>query len=233
MVDEKESKEERKKESEAAPAESGGRMAADEKDEKEIPTPEPEPFLRHFSSSLRLLIAGVLIYAVLYPAVLLLAGKVFWGDKSEGSMVHIDGKIIGAELIGQSFVSEKFFHPRPSSKGYDGRNSGSQNLGPYNEALTERVTARLGELQEQGIAPDGIPVGWVTESGSALDPHITPAAALLQVRRVSRAAGLPREDLERMIDKHTERKTMWIFGQERVNVLMLNLDVQKRMEGSE
>lgn len=203
-----------------------------DKKKEQIPEPESEPLLRHLGSGLRFLIAGILIFAVIYPGVLLLAGKAFWGDKSEGGLIHLDGKPVGAELIGQRFTSGRFFHPRPSSKGYDGMNSGSQNLGPYNEALTGRVASRLKELRREGIAPGDVPAGWVTESGSALDPHITPAAALLQIPRVSRASGLPESELKKMIDEHTEGKLMGLYGQERVNVLLLNLDIQKRLGGS-
>jgi len=202
------------------------------KKQEEIPEPESEPLLRHLGSGLRFLIAGILIFAVIYPGVLLLAGKAFWKDKSEGGLIHLDGKPVGAELIGQRFTSGRFFHPRPSSKGYNGMNSGSQNLGPYNEALTGRVAARTEELRREGIAPGNIPAGWVTESGSALDPHITPAAALLQLPRISRASGLPGSELKKMIDEHTEGKLMGLYGQERVNVLLLNLDIQKRLGGS-
>jgi len=202
------------------------------KEQEEIPEPDSEPLLRHLGSGLRFLIAGILIFAVIYPGVLLLAGKVFWKDKSEGGLIHLDGKPVGAELIGQRFTSGRFFHPRPSSKGYNGMNSGSQNLGPYNEALTGRVATRTEELRREGIAPGNIPAGWVTESGSALDPHITPAAALLQLPRISRASGLPGSELKKMIDEHTEGKLMGLYGQKRVNVLLLNLDIQKRLGGS-
>ena len=202
------------------------------KKQEEIPEPESEPLLRHLGSGLRFLIAGILIFAVIYPGVLLLAGKAFWKDKSEGSLIHLDGKPVGAELIGQRFTSGRFFHPRPSSRGYNGMNSGSQNLGPYNQALTVRVAARLEELRREGIAPGDVPAGWVTESGSALDPHITPATALLQLPRISRASGLPESELKKMIDEHTEGKLMGLYGQERVNVLLLNLDIQKRLGGS-
>lgn len=202
------------------------------KKQEEIPEPESEPLLRHLGSGLRFLIAGILIFAVIYPGVLLLAGKAFWKDKSEGGLIHLDGEPVGAELIGQRFTSGRFFHPRPSSRGYNGMNSGSQNLGPYNQALTVRVAARLEELRREGIAPGDVPAGWVTESGSALDPHITPSAALLQLPRISRASGLPESELKKMIDEHTEGKLMGLYGQERVNVLLLNLDIQKRLGGS-
>jgi len=218
--------------SEGKPGDRQKKSSSDQEEPEEIPTPEPEPLLRHLASNLRLLISGILVCTVIYTAVLLLVGKVFWQDRSEGSLVHLDGKPVGAELIGQSFTSAHFFHPRPSSKGYDGMNSGSQNLGPYNEVLTDRVRARLKELEDEGVISETVPVDWVTESGSGLDPHITPAAALVQLPRVSRASGLPQKELEKLIDEHTEGKLLGLFGQERVNVLLLNMNIQKRLGGS-
>ncbi len=199
----------------------------------EVPTPEAAPFGRHLAAGLRLLIAAVLLCSVAYPAAITLASRALWPQQSRGSILELAGRPVGSGLIGQPFHSEVFFHPRPSSKGYDGMNSGSQNLGPVNQALTDRVGKRLAELQGEGIAPAQVPVGWVTESGSSLDPHITPAAARLQVPRVSRAAGLPPVELEELIEKHLEGKLLGLFGQERVNVLLLNLEVQQRLDRTE
>lgn len=208
--------------------ETGGGPEA-EGEPEEIPAPEPASYLRHLTSTLRLLLIWGVICSVAYPAVLLLAGGAFWGDKAEGGIVRLNGSPVGARLIGQPFSSDIYFHPRPSSKEYDGMNSGSQNLGPYNELLTERVSARLQVLQRRGISIENVPAGWVTESGSALDPHISPAAARLQVEGVSRTTGLSREELERLIEMNTEREFLGLFGQERVNVLMLNLNIQERV----
>ena len=209
-----------------------GEMESKKKQE-EAPTPESASFILHLSRSLRLLLICIVICSAAYPALLLMAGAVFWSDNARGGIVRLDGKPVGARLIGQSFHSEKFFHPRPSSKGYDGMNSGSQNLGPYNEALAERVSERLNELEQQGISAETVPVGWVTESGSALDPHITPATARLQAPRVSLATGLPKEELETMIERCTEGEFLGFYGQERVNVLILNLNIQKRLGESQ
>lgn len=107
--------------------------------------------------------------------------------------------------------------------------SGSQNLGPLSAALTERVQERLAELQSQGVDPARVPVSWVTESGSALDPHITPEAARLQIPRVSQETTLPPATLEQLIETHTEGRFMGLFGMERINVLLLNLEIQERL----
>ncbi|MGM0627932.1 MAG: potassium-transporting ATPase subunit C [Candidatus Fermentibacterota bacterium] len=197
---------------------------------REIPVPRPESWWRRISTSLRLLLVFVLLCSVAYPGLLLLVGELLWAEEVRGGIVYIDGAPAGARLIGQPFGSDTFFHPRPSFRGYDGMNSGSQNLGPYNPALTERVASRLGELEARGVAVEDVPVGWVTESGSGLDPHITPGAARLQVPRVSRATGIPEEELEGMIREREEGRFAGIFGQERVNVLLLNIAVRQRLE---
>ncbi|MFO7958891.1 MAG: potassium-transporting ATPase subunit KdpC [Candidatus Brocadiia bacterium] len=217
----------------AALPEEGAQQPEGAAEEVEIPSPESAPWPRHLSISLRLLVAGVLLCSVAYPAVVTLAGQALWPAEAHGSIVDLDGQPVGSRLIGQEFASDAFFHPRPSSKGYDGMDSGSQNLGPLNEELTERVAQRLEELEEQGIPAERVPAGWVTESGSALDPHITPAAARLQVPRVSRATGMAREQLEKLIEEHTEGKFIGLFGQQRVNVVLLNLDIRKRVDTTE
>lgn len=192
-------------------------------------TPEAIPWRQQLRIALRLLIMSLLFFSVLYPAFVSLVGQTLWRSNAQGGIVESNGVPVGAELIGQSFNSDVFFHPRPSSKGYDAMNSGSQNLGPLSEALTTRVSSRLEELQEEGIDPARVPADWVTESGSSLDPHITPAAARLQAPRISQASGLSPATLESVIEEHTEGKFLGIFGWERVNVLLLNLDVQTRL----
>lgn len=190
---------------------------------------ETMPWKRQLSVALRLLIVGILLFSVLYPGLVTLVAQTLWSANAQGGIVERDGVAVGAELIGQPFSSDVFFQPRPSSKGYDAMNSGSQNLGPLNEALTERVSSRLEELQEEGIDSARVPVDWVTESGSSLDPHITPAAARLQVPRISQASGLSPATLETLINEYTEGKFLGLFGWERVNVLLLNMDVQTRL----
>lgn len=197
------------------------------KDEsEEVQTPEAAPFLSRIAGSLRMLLVFLVICSAAYPGALQLVGSVLFRENARGGIARLGGRPVGAELIGQPFSSENFFHPRPSSTGYDGMDSGSSNLGPYNPALAARVKELLRRLAEGGIAAESVPVGWVTESGSALDPHISPAAARLQIERVSRATGIPGADLEQLIEKNTEGKFLGVFGRKRVNVLLLNLDVR-------
>lgn len=184
----------------------------------------------HLIISFRFILIWIIICAIAYPAAITLASQALWEDNAQGGLVTVDGVVVGAELIGQTFTSEQFFHPRPSSTGYDGMDSGSQNLGPTNEKLTQRVEQDLAALEQAGIDPATVPVVWVTESGSSLDPHITPEAARLQIPRISQATGLAPDTLDALIVEHTEGKFMSLFGWERVNVLRLNIEIQKRLE---
>lgn len=195
----------------------------------QTPVAESIPWTRQLTVALRLLLASLLLCSVLYPAFVTLVSQTLWRSNAGGGIVELDREPVGAKLIGQPFNSDAFFHPRPSSKGYDAMDSGSQNLGPLNDALTERVRQRVQELREEGIDPAHVPIEWVTESGSSLDPHITPAAARLQVPRVSRASGLSSTTLNELIAEHTEGKFLGLFGWERVNVLLLNVDVQTHL----
>ncbi|MFO8006660.1 MAG: potassium-transporting ATPase subunit KdpC [Candidatus Brocadiia bacterium] len=239
MADEQDKREDGPPEDERA-ADSEPAAAAEEVPQAEtsevvevVEAPESAPWPRHLSVSLRLLVAGVVLCSVAYPAAITVAGQALWPAQARGSMVEYEGRAVGSGLIGQQFAAGRFFHPRPSSKGYDGMDSGSQNLGALNEGLTARVQQRLETLEAEGIPAERVPVGWVSESGSALDPHITPAAARLQLPRVTRATGLSRSELEELVEEHTEGRFLGVFGQRRVNVLLLNLEVQKRLDKTE
>ncbi|MFW5914954.1 MAG: potassium-transporting ATPase subunit C, partial [Planctomycetota bacterium] len=144
--------------------------ATEDQEDETIPEPESRSLGHHLRTALRLLVAGILVCSVVYTLCVSVIGNVLAGDGARGSMVEFEGRTVGSRLIGQRFNSDAFFHPRPSSKGYDGMDSGSQNLGPLNEELTARVTEQLEELQREGIEPADVPGDWVTESGSSLDP---------------------------------------------------------------
>ncbi|MFW5915699.1 MAG: K(+)-transporting ATPase subunit C [Planctomycetota bacterium] len=201
--------------------------ATEDQEDDTIPEPESRSLGHHLGTALRLLVAGILVCSIVYTLCVNIIGNVLAGDGARGSVVKFEGRPVGSRLIGQRFTSDAFFHPRPSSKGYDGTDSGSQNLGPLNEELTARVAEQVEELQTEGIDPADVPGNWVTESGSSLDPHISPAAARLQIPRVSRETGLSEDTLEKLVDKHSEGKFLGLFGQRRVNVLLLNLDIQE------
>ena len=173
---------------------------------------------------LRFAAVGVLCAGLLYPAVATLAGGALFPSQAQGSLIQRDGVPVGSRLVAQGFAGDGYFQPRPSAAGYDPRAAAGSNLSPGNPALRERVAASsAGIAAREGVAAADIPVDLVTASGSGLDPHLSPAAARLQVARVARSRGLPVESVQAAVDAHTLPPTFGVFGQWRVNVLELNL----------
>jgi K+-transporting ATPase ATPase C chain len=171
---------------------------------------------------------------IVYPLVMTGIAQVIFPGKADGSLIERDGVVIGSELIGQSFVDPDtgytlpgYFRSRPSAagSGYDAGISSGSNLGPTNQVLIDRVTADVAIIREENrLAADAlIPVDLVTASGSGLDPAISPASAEIQIARVARERGLTEEQVRELVEDATEGRTLWVFGEERVNVLKLNL----------
>lgn len=167
---------------------------------------------------------------IAYPLLVTGIARVAFPDQAAGSLLVVDGKPIGSSLIGQAFSDPKYFWGRPSATSptpYNGGSSGGSNLGPLNPALLDAVKARAEALRAAdpgNTAP--IPVDLVTASASGLDPHISPAAAEYQAARVARVRDLPIEVVRRAIARHTEGRQWGLFGEPRVNVLALNLELQ-------
>jgi K+-transporting ATPase ATPase C chain len=173
-------------------------------------------------------LAGLtLITGFLYPLVITGIAQVLFPRQANGSLILIDGKPVGSSLIGQPFDAPKYFWGRPSATApfpYNAAASSGSNLGPTNEALMKSVQARIDALK--AADPDNplpLPVDLVTASGSGLDPHISPASAAYQVRRVARARGMDEITVRKIVAKHTEGRQFAILGEPRVNVLELNL----------
>jgi K+-transporting ATPase ATPase C chain len=169
-----------------------------------------------------------LVVGIAYPLLMVGLGHLLFPQQAEGSLVAIDGQVIGSRLIGQNFSSPRYFHPRPSAaggKGYDASNSGASNLGPTNKTLIEAVRSRASALREHEpvINHGEIPVDMVTASASGLDPEITPAAAEIQIPRVAKARGLSQEAVRALVLTHTRGRTLGVLGEPGVNVLGLNL----------
>lgn len=195
--------------------------------EKDLPEADAVSTSKLITTGFRTLIISFLLISVIYVAATTGLGNLFWDNAADGDLVRFNGKVVGSKNIGQNFTSEKYFHPRPSSKGYDGMDSGSANLAPTNDRITERAKDILDDLKQQGIEPNDVPVSFVTESGSSLDPHIRPQSAYIQVPRVSKATGIPENELRQLIENLTRGKFFGLYGLKRINVLILNLKVEE------
>jgi potassium-transporting ATPase KdpC subunit len=188
-------------------------------------------------AELRISLLATLSLAVilcgLYPLVVWILAQGLFPTKANGSMIVQDGKVVGSGPIAQGFADPKYFHPRPSAagQGYDAASSGGSNLGPTSKKLVETIGQRVMDYRaENHLAPDVlVPADAVTASGSGLDPHISLRNALLQAPRVARARGIGEKSILRQIEAHTEGRDLGILGEPRVNVLMLNLDLDGKL----
>ncbi len=189
--------------------------------------------LEEFRTSLLITPLLIVLCCGIYPLVVWALALGSFPHEANGSLVVAKGRIAGSSLIGQGFAGPAYFHPRPSAagQGYDAANSSGTNLGPTSKKLIGDVKRRVADYRaENGLAPDSpVPADAVTSSASGLDPHISPENANLQAGRVAKARGLPREEVLRRIAAHTEGRALMILGEPRVNVLMLNLDLDGKM----
>jgi potassium-transporting ATPase KdpC subunit len=171
-----------------------------------------------------MLLIFTVITGVIYPLAVTGIAQVVFPHQANGSLIVVDGKAYGSELVGQQFDDPKYFWGRPSAAGYNAAASSGSNYGPMNPALTDMVQARIDALKTadpNNTLP--IPVDLATASGSGLDPHISVAAALYQVSRVASARGLSEAEVTPLVEKYTEVRQFGFLGEPRVNVLKLNL----------
>ena len=177
--------------------------------------------------ALTLLISFSALVGLGYPLLMTGLGQVLFPFEANGSIMRVNGKVLGSALIGQPFSAASYFWSRPSATAsipYDASASNGSNLGPSNPTLSEAVASRIGALK--AADPDNtapIPVDLVTTSGSGLDPHISPAGAFYQVGRIARERNLPEADVRRLVEEHIEGRFLGMLGEPRVNVLLLNL----------
>ncbi len=181
--------------------------------------------------SLRMTLATFVLTGLAYPLAMTGISRVAFPRGAAGSLVSFDGRVVGSELIAQGFKNAAYFQPRPSAAGaagYDAAGSSGSNLGPTSRALRDRVAADVERLRAANPQARGaVPIELVTTSGSGLDPHLSPDAALWQAPRVAAARHVPVEQVEAVVERRVEGRTFGFLGEPRVNVLLLNLDLDR------
>ena len=184
--------------------------------------------------ALRLTLVFALVTGLIYSLAMTGIAQVLFNGQANGSLINLNGQVVGSSLIGQQFTNSTYFHGRPSANSYAADNSAGSNLAPSNQALIDRVSAAADEFRRENyMAPtDPVPVDIVTTDFSGFDPHISVAAAYLQVRRVAGARGLDQARVKALVDKYTQGRVLGIFGEPSVNVLELNLALDRGEAGS-
>lgn len=180
-------------------------------------------------NSLKMLLVMTVITGIIYPMFITVTGKVLFSKKAEGSIIYINGKPVGSELIGQNFSDNRYFHGRPSASNYETIPASASNKSVTNREFNDEVKKRYEELSKE-YSSNNIPQEMYLKSGSGIDPHISPQSALMQIERVAASRNFSadkKEKLKNIITALTEKRDFGILGEERVNVLKLNLAVDK------
>jgi len=183
---------------------------------------------RNLWISIAMTVVTTVLLGLIYPLVVTGLAQMIFPHKANGQLIVKNGNVIGSKIIGQGFSGPGYFHSRPSAagNGYDAANSGGSNLGPTNQKLLDRVKADVGSARAENPSTP-VPIDMVTTSASGFDPHITPANAEFQLRRVAQARGISVEQLRMVVSKHTEGRQFGMLGEPRVNVLELNHDLDR------
>jgi len=182
----------------------------------------------HWIIGLKLTLLTIVLFGVLYPLLITGIAKIVAPNSGRGEEIAVDGKVVGFELIGQKFDDDRYFNSRPSAVDYNAASTGGSNKGPTNPDYLSQVQARIDTflVHNPEVKKEDIPVDLVTASGGGLDPHISPAAALVQVNRIARVRNIDRDKLTALVSEHTE-PPIFGLGTSRVHVLRLNLDLDK------
>ncbi|MBC2579913.1 K(+)-transporting ATPase subunit C [Clostridium sp. DJ247] len=206
--------------------------------------------MKTLKRSILISIVLMVLCGIIYPLAMTGISQLVFNKKANGSMIVINGKEVGSELIGQNFTDPRFFRGRvsginyntyteadtkPDKNGkaaYSGVASGSQNLAPSNKALTDRVQKDIDDFLKThpGVKKEDIPTDLLTSSGSGLDPNISPESAKIQIPAVSKATGISEAQLQKLVDNYTEGRSWGIFGEPRVNVLKVNLEIASALK---
>ena len=192
---------------------------------------------KNFKNALLVSVVFMLICGFGFPMVLTGVSKVVFPYQANGSIIEVDGQKVGSEHVGQDFTEPYFMKGRPSAVGYNTSDevvdvaSGSNNYGPSNKDLKKRVQQDIDEFlaQNPDVKKEDIPTDLLTASGSGLDPHISVESAKIQIPALSKASGISEAELEKIVDENIEGKMLGIFGEEKVNVLKVNLEIAKRL----
>ncbi|PGZ47032.1 potassium-transporting ATPase subunit C [Bacillus cereus] len=185
------------------------------------------------SPIIRITFTFLVLCGLVYPLIVTGIAQAVMKDNADGSLIYNDkNEVIGSKLIGQNFTDPRYFHGRVSSIEYKAEASGSNNYAPSNPDLEKRVEKSIEEWKKQNpsVPVTEIPIDLVTNSGSGLDPDMSPKAAYVQVERISKLTNIPKETLDQLIKDQTEGAALGLFGENRVNVLKLNLELQKLMK---
>lgn len=199
---------------------------------------------KQIKTPLKLSLAMFIICGLIYPMMMTGLSQIIFPQQANGSLIKMDGKVVGSELVGQDFTDERLFHCRPSAANYntftqkEGNkqiipSSGSENLASSNPKLEKRINEDIKKFLQENptIKKEDIPADIITASGSGLDPHISVDAARVQMDRVSKNTHISKTELEKLIKDNTENKLLGIFGEEKVNVLKLNLSIMREIKG--
>ena len=185
------------------------------------------------AQAFRFTLLMTVLTGLIYPGVVTGLCQLLFSRPANGSLLEVNGQIVGSTLLGQNFSKPEYFHPRPSAAGndgYDATASSGSNLGPTSQKLVDRVKGDVEKFRKENPAYQGpIPADMVTTSASGLDPDISPASALAQAPRVAQARGATLDQVRQLIEDQSEGRQLGFFGEPRVNVLSLNLELDKRL----